>query len=63
MSLKYEPASEPLHISEIQATLKVRVVRRESDKAKEIRTSSHAYMKEMQDKEAWLQVPLPTFLL
>ena len=29
---------------------------------KYIRISSHAYMKEMQDKEAWLQIPLHIIL-
>lgn len=36
--------------------LSVRVHKRESDKAKEIRKSSHAYMKEQEDKEAWQAV-------
>lgn len=44
--------------SSMLPAVQVRVVRRESDKAKEIRTSSHAYMKEQEDKEPWKEVQL-----
>ncbi len=36
----------------------MRVHKRESEKAKEIRRSSHAYMKEQEDKEAWKVVTM-----
>jgi hypothetical protein len=38
--------------------VQVRVHKRESEKAKEIRRSSHAYMKEQEDKEAWKTVTM-----
>jgi hypothetical protein len=40
------------------STVQVRVHKRESDKAKEIRRSSHAYMREQEDKEAWKTVEM-----
>jgi DNA-directed RNA polymerase III subunit RPC5 len=38
--------------------VQVKVSKRESDKAKEIRRSSHAYLREQEEKEAWIQVQL-----
>ena len=40
------------------STVQVRVHKRESDKAKEIRRSSHAYMREQEEKEAWKTVEM-----
>ena len=40
------------------AVVQVKVSRRESDKAKEIRRSSHAYLREQEGREAWLNVSL-----
>jgi DNA-directed RNA polymerase-3 subunit RPC5 len=36
--------------------VQVKVSKRESDKAKEIRKSSHAYLREQEEKEPWLNV-------
>ena len=38
--------------------VQVKVSKRESDKAKEIRRSSYAYLREQEDKEPWLSVAL-----
>jgi len=38
--------------------VQVKVSKRESDKAQQIRRSSHAYLREQEDKEAWLNVEL-----
>jgi DNA-directed RNA polymerase-3 subunit RPC5 len=45
-----EPAPAPV--------VQVKVSKRESDRAKELRRSSHAYLREQEEKEAWIQVQM-----